>query len=439
MRITRPIFPATTQSINPSINRNLRSAACCHSQYVLFERKKCELSWIDVRELDSFHHFIATETYIHCYNFSTMNFHRATAILTLLISMAPACAFSTSPFGLSIKNVKPESVFQLNAIGVLARKAKENDLRKMLEAGEIGEDVILKVKELTEIVKNMSDDDASESYVMGPLQEALTRRKGTITVIAEYKRKFDENAAFIAEILEPAILSATFREGGASAVAVMADAQRGGCSYDDLVEIQKEQQTAKGDIPGPLPVISSDLIVDELQIAQASISKASSVAITYNIIGSEEKLGILLKYCKAANLECIVNVINRDEATSAVRAGARLICASGMDGVENKADVFDDTLVKDNANGEPICKIAAVLARDNKQLEEVEEVWMLRDRGFNAVWVSDALYKSGNDPLEHPGAIIKSMKSKSSVKYASARARTGKGEGAREYLGDILF
>jgi len=370
-----------------------------------------------------------------------MNFHRATAILTLLISTAPACAFSSSPFGLSTKNVKPESVFQLNAIGVLARKAKENDLRKMLEAGEIGEDVILKVKELTNIVNNMSDDDASESYTMGPLQEALTRRKGTITIIAEYKRKFDENAAFIAEILEPTILSATFREGGASAVAVMADAQRGGCTYDDLVEIQKEQQTAKGDIPGPLPVISSDLIVDELQIAQASISKASSVAITYNIIGSEEKLGMLLKYCKAANLECIVNVMNRDEATSAVRAGARLICASGMDGVENKADVFDnyDALVKDNANGEPICKIAAVLARDNKQLEEVEEVWMLRDKGFNAVWVSDALYKSGNDPLEHPGAIIKSMKSKSSVKYASARARTGKGEGAREYLGDILF
>jgi indole-3-glycerol phosphate synthase len=31
------------------------------------------------------------------------------------------------------------------------------------------------------------------------------------------------------------------------------------------------------------------------------------------------------------------------------------------------------------------------------------------------------------------------MKAKSSVKYASPKARSGKGEGAREYLGDILM
>jgi len=72
-------------------------------------------------------------------------------------------------------------------------------------------------------------------------------------------------------------------------------------------------------------------------------------------------------------------------------------------------------------------------------LQEVEEVWVLRDMGFNAVWVSDTLYKSGNDPVEHPSAIIRSMCAKSSVKYASARAKSGRGEGAKEYLGDIMM
>ena len=281
-------------------------------------------------------------------------------------------------------------------------------------------------------VTGTSDDDA---FVPGPLQTALTRRKGTITIIAEYKRVFDDNAAFIDDILDPAILSSTFREGGAAAIAVMADKRIGGCTYPDLNEIYKEQETARGDVPGPLPVISSDLIVDELQIAQSALAGASAVVITYGIVG-KELLKDLLADCKAANLECMVNVLTKEKCESAVAAGARIICASGMDGVDNKVAVFDGVTAP---NDEPICKVAAVLARGNKQLEEVEEVWMLRDQGFQAVWVSDALYKAGNDPLEHPGAIIKSMKAKSSVKYASARVKTGKGEGAREYLGDIMM
>ena len=276
---------------------------------------------------------------------------------------------------------------------------------------------------------------SSDAFVAGPLQTALTRRKGTITIIAEYKRKFDENAGFITEILDPDILSSTFREGGAAAVAVMADDRTGGCSYEDLKIVAKEQESNRGNVPGPLPIISSDLIIDELQVALSSLSGASAVLISFGVVG-EERLKDLLNDCKAAGMESIVSVLNKEECEAAVAAGARMICASGMEGVDNKFAVFEGVTAP---NDEPICKIAAVLARDNKLLEEVEEVWMLRDKGFQAVWVSDALYKAGNDPLEHPGAIISSMKAKSSVKYASARVKTGKGEGAREYLGDIMM
>ena len=78
-------------------------------------------------------------------------------------------------------------------------------------------------------------------------------------------------------------------------------------------------------------------------------------------------------------------------------------------------------------------------ARDDKEFQEIEEAWICRDKGFNCVWVNDVLYKGGNDAQEHPGAIISSMKAKSSVKWASPKARSGKGEGAREYLGDIMM
>ena len=50
-----------------------------------------------------------------------------------------------------------------------------------LFVGEIAEDVIAKVKE----IKSVGVPDSDDSFVPGPLQTTLTRRKGTITIIAE--------------------------------------------------------------------------------------------------------------------------------------------------------------------------------------------------------------------------------------------------------------
>jgi indole-3-glycerol phosphate synthase len=234
-----------------------------------------------------------------------------------------------------------------------------------------------------------------------------------------------EGSGFLSEILPPEILSPVFREFGATAVAVLADERTGGCTYDDIVEMVEEQQEAMGDVPGPLPVISSDLIVDEIQIARAADAGAKAVTVTHGVVG-EEKVSQFIKNARVLGLE----------AQSAVDVGASIISVTGVDGADNKFAVIESLSVPE---GRTVCTIANILAKDNKALEEVEEAWICRDKGFNCVWVSDALYKSGNDPVEHPGAIISSMRAKSSVKYASPKARSGKGEGAREYLGDILM
>jgi len=262
----------------------------------------------------------------------------------------------------------------------------------------------------------------------------LTKRKGTITIIAEYKRRLDKGG-YIDEVLDPDILSCTFREAGVTAVAVMTDERMGGCSYDDIVLMKQEQETSRGDVPGPCFLISSDLIVDEVQIAQSKDAGADAVLINYDIVG-EEKVKQFLDGCQKLEMECIVGVSTREQAEKAVESGGRIVCVLGAADPDEKIQVVEGLSTPE---GEKICTVAAILATDNKALEEVEEAWILRDRGFNAVWVSDCLYKSGNDPLEHPGAIVKSMKAKSSVKYASARSKSGKGEGSTEYLGDILM
>ena len=86
-----------------------------------------------------------------------------------------------------------------------------------------------------------------------------------------------------------------------------------------------------------------------------------------------------------------------------------------------------------------ITTIANINAKNNKGLEEVEDAWACRDLGFHCVWVGDVLYKSGNNEVEHPGAILKAMTAKSSLRWASPQAFSGRGEGATEYLGDILM
>mmetsp|Transcript_458 Transcript_458/g.644 ORF Transcript_458/g.644 Transcript_458/m.644 type:complete len:361 (+) Transcript_458:157-1239(+) len=320
----------------------------------------------------------------------------------------------------------------LYALGVLARKAKEADVRKYCEGG-IDDSVMEKVKLMKENLPKLSETPDEDGP--GPMQTGLTKRKGTIAIVAEYKRNFSVESGFLKEIFEPENMSPVFREFGAKAIAVMADERMGGGTYDDIVAIVKEQEYAKGDVPGPLPVICSDLIVDEVQIARSAAAGAKAVQVTFGVAG-KEKVEFFIKCARAVGMETIVAVSNKDEAQEAVDVGGRIIAVTGVDDVDEKFAVIEGLSFPENA---AVCTIANILANDNKALEEVEEAWVCRDKGFNAVWVSDALYKSGNDPSEHAGAIIKAMGAKSSVKWASAKAMGGKGEGAREYLGDILM
>jgi indole-3-glycerol phosphate synthase len=365
----------------------------------------------------------------HLFRCATM---RVSSVLsTAILSLVAHCPHAFIPVAPqnALKQSKFSSATSLWAIGVLARKAKEADVRKYCEAG-VSDDVM----EQYNRIKSKSDDIDLSHASPGPLQQVLTRRKGTITLIAEYKRKI-EGAGYIDDVFDPEILSPTFREFGASGIAVMADERMGGCNYTDLQDFITEQARAANKVPGPVLVINNDLIVDEIQIARSAAMKCQGVVLVFDILG-EEKVVEFLKAARAVDIEAIVAISTHEQAQTAIDVGARIIKVVNVEGADNKAAVIQGLEVPE---GQQVCTIANILARDNKQMEEIEEAWISRDKGFNCVWVSDALYKGGADPSEHPGAIIKSMTAKSSVKWASPKARSGKGEGAREYLGDILM
>jgi indole-3-glycerol phosphate synthase len=355
---------------------------------------------------------------------------RSLSALTIgVIAVGTASAFAPSPvaFSRTKHNGGQSQTTSLNASGVLARKAKEMDVRKYCEGG-VEESVLAKVEELK---SKLGAVDLMAVEGPGPLQTALTKRKGTIAVVAEYKRRLADSG-FIDEVFDPEQMSPSFREFGASAVAVMADERMGGCSYDDLSEFVKEQESARGDMPGPLHVICSDLMVDEVQIARSAANDASAVLLNVGALGGMERTEPLMKAAAALGMESIVTVSTPEEAQAAVQAGARILLVSNIGDPDEKRAIVDG--VPDN-----VCTIASISMRSDNELEEIEEAWILRDKGFNAVWVADALYKFGADANEHPGAIIKSMGAKSSVKWATPKAQSGKGEGSREYLGDIMM
>lgn len=395
-------------------------------------------------------------------------------------------------------NTKTTTTTALYAVSALVRKAKEAELRKQIKEEGIQDDVMEQYKIIQEVLKQKdassdSKDDTTKTTAapMGPLQANLTRRKGTITVIAEYKRKIADGAngyiriggsssssssdttgstdiaddGKLVEELQletnaPELLSAEFREFGAGGIAILADERMGGCNYKDLQLFVEEQRRAHSDVPGPVPIINSDIIIDEVQIAQSSAIGVQAITLDYELLESVEEdketnssvLGKLAQAAHAVRLEIIIAVRSKEEVSKSIDIMKRYVGAGvpfmisvvNTDGVDAKVDVVEELLLnKENSaqkSEQPhITLIANILHQADQGLAEVEETWALRDKGFHVAWISDALYKAGNDALEHPGAIIKSMAAKSSVRWASPVAKSGRGEGATEYLGDIMM
>jgi len=338
--------------------------------------------------------------------------------VTLWLALLACITITTDAFLSPPKNVRPSS--SLHAIGALAKKAKEADLRQFVADGGLDD-----LKQYLPLLKEPLPDTPVTT-----LQDALTRRRGTLTVIAEYRRKSEFTVTgTIKDSYAAELLSTTFREAGVSAIAVLADERMGGCTVDDLSFFCADQRRAQYEVTGPVPVISSDLIVDTVQLLQAKHAGAAAVLVQANVVGNDA-LPEFVQNAAKLSLECIVGVYNNDQAQAAVAAGARLLLVHGQD--------LDEKLACIANVPETVCKIAYLYAKNDSGLSEIEDGWAVRDQGFQCAWIADALYKSGLE-TEHPAAIIRSLKSKSSLKWASPIASHGRGEGAKEYLGDIMM
>jgi indole-3-glycerol phosphate synthase len=168
------------------------------------------------------------------------------------------------------------------------------------------------------------------------LRDSLTKRRGNLSIVAEYRLK-GTGLAELGGSAAPAIVSKLIRVGGAAAAAVMADPRMGGCDYPDVAAFVSENETARGGVPGPLPVVSSDLVVTEAQVARAKLAGAAAVTLSAAALG-KELLATLLEAAAAFGLEAVVFCGSEEEVVGAVGLGATIVCIAAEEDVEVKKE-----------------------------------------------------------------------------------------------------
>ena len=259
--------------------------------------------------------------------------------------------------------------------------------------------------------------------VTGKLAKALKKPSGSMALIGEGVMMESISLGGF-DLNDPNYVSSEFRVGGCTAVSVRVGQPR--CLSDDALQATRaEQDTAKGNFPGPLPIISRTPCLDELQIAQAKLDGAVGVLLPLNLAGVE-RTGELMAAAAELGMESMVRVCDGEELSAALGLGAKIL-------------VFGDCTLDEAAALLPELpagkKDGAVSVADFPTLE-VRGAWKVRDAGFNALLAGESLFDMCVRDRVPPSAICKSILSKGSVKYGLGMQK-GRLEGSKEFLGTI--
>lgn len=270
---------------------------------------------------------------------------------------------------------------------------------------------------------------------------AIKKRKGTLTVIAEVKRKSPSKGE-IGAIKDPGALSRAYRDGGASAISVLTDLEGFGGTMEDLRNVVQTQEKFRGNFPGPCPVLRKDFTIDEIQIAEAAEAGAAAVLLIVAALGQRTKE--LLDATHRIGLDALVEVHDEAEMEVALSCGAEII------GVNNRdLRTFNVSLETSERLRKMIPDDVVCVAESG--IKDAMDAWKLRDMGYNAVLVGELLVQAAESTqmgmvstMYQPGynmakGYIKAFTSKASTKYGNAATAMfyGKGEGAKETLGEI--
>jgi indole-3-glycerol phosphate synthase len=228
-----------------------------------------------------------------------------------------------------------------------------------------------------------------------PFNEALVRPG--LSLIAEFKRR-SPSAGDISAAAVVADQVRAYERGGAAALSVLTDEPHFGGSLEDL-------RAARAACS--LPIIRKDFVVDAYQLFEAAVNGADAVLLIVRALRDDE-LRSLYEQAGALDLDCLVEVHDREELERALELDVEVIGINNRDldeGTVDLATTFE--LMPDVPAGKTVVAESGISGLP--ELQELERV------GVDAVLIGSALMLAA-DP------------------EAKTRELTGADEGTREHL-----
>jgi indole-3-glycerol phosphate synthase len=201
-----------------------------------------------------------------------------------------------------------------------------------------------------------------------------------VKIIAEVKRASPSRGA-LASIPDPALLAASYAEGGASAISVLTEGRRFKGSLADLEAVR-----ARVDVP----VLRKDFIATEYQVLEARAAGADLVLLIVAAL-DQPALQHLHDFVVELGMTPLVETHDAVEVSRAVDLGARLVGVNARDlsTFELDRDLFGRLVDRIPAGTITVAESAVLEAAD---------VAHYRSAGADVVLVGEALV-TGPDPV----------------------------------------
>ena len=135
-----------------------------------------------------------------------------------------------------------------------------------------------------------------------------------VALLAEVKRRSPSKGLIAGELAAVSQASA-YARGGAAGVSILTEPAHFGGSIDDLTECRAHV---------PLPVLKKDFHVQPIQLLEARALGASAALLIARAL-SPARLGQMMRYAEALELEVLVEVRDEEELARALGEGATMI------------------------------------------------------------------------------------------------------------------
>jgi indole-3-glycerol phosphate synthase len=171
------------------------------------------------------------------------------------------------------------------------------------------------------VAKNLEVIAAGKSAAKAATKvfKALKKSSGAIAAACEYKRISTDTALLSTEdAVDFRQMGMKVRRSKAAALLIDCSSAAGKADCEEAV---KEQLTAKGGFPGPVPVVRSGSVTSVNHIAEAKALGVDAVLLSM----SEPNAQDMLKACEVLAMEAIVEVASKEEIERAVAAKANML------------------------------------------------------------------------------------------------------------------